>query len=143
MTWATAADVLSLTGKVVEDDVIQMATGIVEMNSGILQAATSGVTSPGTRNLEWLRRAISYQAAFMVEYPDYFSRMDVSTFTQDGASAALKTDALTLSPLAKKCIRRLSWRGTRTIQPTTGRPITSRAPYTSDDFDDNLPWKAS
>lgn len=139
MTWCTVQDVQQLTGKTVTDEDVQQATGIIEMTSGG-RVASMDPTTVTARNLDWLRRAVAYQAAFMVEYPDYFSRMDVSAFTQDGTSATIRPDGLVLSPLARRCLKRLSWRGVRTV---TARPgAGTRLPaYTSEAYDDSLAWK--
>lgn len=141
MAWASAEDVQNLTGKVVDDTVVQQATGIIEMTSGGRVASMTTV-NVSARNLDWLRRAVAYQAAFMVEYPDYFSRQDVSAMTQDGASATFRADGLVLSPLARRCLKRLSWRGVRTMQ--AGRTDTLRhiPVSTSDDYDDSLSWRS-
>lgn len=140
MVWCTAADVQALTGKVVGDEDVAQATGIIELTSGA-RVASFTTTSISNRNLDWLRRAVAYQAAWMVEHPDYFSRDDVSTFTQDGTSAAYRPDGLVLAPNARRCLKRLSWRGMRTVQAVPGRRTWSAAPYTSDDYDNNLPFQ--
>lgn len=153
--WAAALDVQQLTGKVVGDDDVLQAQAVVELLGGALVTA-AGASVLSTRNLDWLRRAVAYQAAFMVEYPDYFTRMDVSVFTQDGTSATIKADGLVLAPLARRCIKRLSWRGMRTLHPSINRtndragyrfsdapdlPTTETAAYTSSAYDDDLPWQ--
>ncbi len=141
MVWATAEDVQALTGKVVGDDVIQQATGVIELSQGGRLAALDSTTVSG-RNLDWLRRAVAYQAAWMVDQPGSFERMDVTTSTQDGASATMKPDALVLAPLARRCLKRLTWRGMRTIQPGPRAGYARLNVYTSDDYDDSLPYRS-
>jgi hypothetical protein len=156
MSWATAEDVQTLTGKVVQDSDIQQAEGAIALLSAIGRAALLDSTILSTRNLDWLRMASAYQTAWLVEQPDYFSRMDVSQMTQDGTSATLKADALVLAPLARRCLKRLSWRGVRTLTPSINRtvdrsgsrysnspdlPGTDQAVYTSSAYDDDLPYK--
>lgn len=155
MTWCTAQDVQTLTGKTVQDSDVDQATAVVELLGGAL-VASAATSILSTRNLEWLRRAVAYQAAFMVEYPDYFTRMDVSMFTQDSTSATIKSDGLVLAPLARRCLKRLSWRGVRTVRPSINRtnkragyrfsdapdiPGVEQAAYTSSSYDDDLPWQ--
>jgi hypothetical protein len=144
-SWATPDDVQSLTGKTVDDAEIDIAAGIIEVSSAIGDAATKEGVILSTRNKDWLRRATAYQAAFMADHPDYFSRMDVDSFTQDGATASIKADGLVLAPMARRCIKRLSWTGVRTVfSRDQQRPLSrfgDRPPYTSDDYDDSLPYK--
>lgn len=153
--WATAQDVQSLTGKVVDDLVVLQAQAVIELTSGG-RVASLDSTLLSTRNLDWLRRAVSYQAAWMVDQPDLFTRMDVSTMSQDGASATIRRDGLVLAPLARHCLKRLSWRGMRTIKPSINRtndragyrfsdapdlPGSVQSAYTSSAYDDDLPWE--
>lgn len=155
MVWATASDVLTLTGKTVQDADVDQAVAVVELLGGALVASAADAIL-SARNLEWLRRAVAYQCAFMVEYPDYFTRMDVSAFTQDGTSATIKADGLVLAPLARRCLKRLSWRGVRTVRPSINRtndragyrfsdapdlPGVEQGVYTSSAYDDDLPWQ--
>lgn len=153
--WATATDVAQLTGKVVQDSDVMMAQSVIEVTSGGRISAMD-TTSLSARNLDWLRRAVAYQAAFMVEFPDYFTRMDMMEMSQDGASATARTpDTFVLAPLAVRCMKRFSWRGMRTIVPSINRtvdragyrnsnapdlPDVQNAPYTSSIRDDNLDW---
>jgi hypothetical protein len=158
MTWADAVDVKALTGAVVTDALIDQATAVIELTGGG-RLAKLDPAYVSERNLDWLRRAVCYQAAFMADQPDYFARMDVSSLNQDGIQATLKGDSLILAPLARRCLKRLSWRGVRTITPsinrTTDRPgyRTSNAPDLPDVpssggfggfgaslMDDELPW---
>jgi hypothetical protein len=152
-TWATAVDVKALTGVTVSDTLIDQATAVIELTGGG-RLARLDPAFVSERNFDWLRRAVCYQAAFMAGRPDYFEAADVSSLTQDGVSAQLKGDSLILAPLARRCLKRLSWRGVRTITPsinrTTDRPgyRTSNAPDLPDVAvgygvglaDDELDW---
>lgn len=156
-TWATTQDVRDLTGVTVTDAQVMMATAVIETDGGarLVKLDDKYVSD---RNLDWLRRAVAYQAAWMIAHPDYFIRMDVANLSQDGVSATFRRDSMTLAPLAKRCLGRLSWRGTRTVTPSINRTVdrpgyrSSNAPdlpnianvpaYTSEDYDDGLPWSA-
>jgi hypothetical protein len=137
MAWATAEDVQQLTGKTVDDTLIDQATAVIEMTQGG-RVSSLGTTTVSARNLYWLKLAVAYQAAWMDAQPDYFERMDVDTFTQDGASATLRPDGLRLAPLARTALKRLSWRGMRTIHASTGR---LRVGFYSDTADDHLHYR--
>jgi hypothetical protein len=75
--------------------------------------------------------------------PDLFTRMNVKQLGQDGLSATLSGDALTLAPLAHKALNRLSWMGgTKSIplepfQPTKHRRYPVGGPVI--DYE-NEPW---
>lgn len=91
------------------------------------------------RDRYFLRLATAYQVAFMHDNPDMFSRADVTDASQDGESASFRNpDAHLLAPLARKALRRLSWRSlTLPGDRTRGRtPIN----VNSEEYDDSLPW---
>jgi hypothetical protein len=152
--WATVDDVKRLTGKDLTGDAIDQATAVIELTGGG-RLAKLDPAYVSERNFDWLRRAVCYQAAFMDAHPDYFERMDVASLSQDGVSASLKGDSLILAPLARRCLKRLSWRGVRTITPSINR-TTDRAGYRTSNapdlpdvasigfgaslIDDELPW---
>lgn len=154
--WATVDDVATLTGRTIDQAGVAQATAVIELTNGGRQAMLDpDWVSP--RVLDWLRRAVAYQAAWMASQPDYFERMDLKSLSQDGVAAVFKGDSILLAPLAKRCLNRLPWRGTRTITPSINRTVDkagyrdSNAPdlpdvptpaYVSDDFDDALPWQA-
>jgi hypothetical protein len=74
----------------------------------------------------WLARAVAYQAAFMVEHPDLFSLLDADSISQDGQGMSGRGAWLSLAPLAKSSIRRLSWKGThstRALAPGEARTV--------------------
>lgn len=111
-TWATTADVQALTGvAVISTD---SANAIVEMHAGRVYATASAHT--GTRDTEWMRRAVAYQAAWMAAQPDLFSRLDFTQVGKErGSPVALAESAMTLAPLARVALRRVSWLKTRSL----------------------------
>jgi hypothetical protein len=153
--WATPDDVAALTGATVTD--AQIADG--DRRHRAHQRRPSAAMDPtwvSPRVLDWLRRAVAYQTAWILAHPDYFERMDLKSLSQDGVSAVFKGDSIILAPLARRCLNRLPWRGTRTITPSINRtadragyrdsnapdlPDVAAPAYTSDDFDDALPWQ--
>lgn len=136
MAWATVADVTSITGLTVTPATLAIARGVIETLTGLFE----GVDRPDTtdRDREWLKRAVAYQAAFVKDNPDLFSRIDVTSASQDGEAVAFRNvDAHLLAPLARKCIRRLSWR-----QPTRQREAgPTPVNVLSEEYDDSLPWR--
>lgn len=107
--------------------VCSVAAGIIR--STYLTTAAPGLdnhpmrTDITRRDLYWLRQAVAFQAAWLADTPDYLERNDVDSASQDGQSAAFKPDALVVAPLVKRALKRLSWRGTRSIRPV---PVDER-----------------
>jgi hypothetical protein len=112
-TWATVDDVISLTGADVSSTQLARANAAIELHTGRLY--TDAATRTGTRDLEWMRRACAYQAAWMLSQPDMFARLDLSAVTQEGRAVGLKEHALVLAPLAKRALARVSWLRSRSL----------------------------
>lgn len=112
--WCTAADVLNFTGVTVTDQQALNGQALIELAQGFVGGLPDDVwVSP--RDLEWLKRATAYQCVWMLSQPALFTRMDFTALNQDGESSILRDSALYLSPLARKAIQRLSWKGTRSV----------------------------
>lgn len=127
----TAADVLALTGQTVTDAQITQAQGIISVKCGrdlsdalIFTGTGLAVLVPFSRDQRLLKAAVAYQAAWMNAHPDTFLASDITQMTADGTSAAYKETGLYLAPLARVCLRRLSWQRTRSIH-------VDRAPVTA------------
>jgi len=136
--WATIADVTSKTGVTATEQQRTIAVGVLETVTGLIEE----VERPGIsdRDRYFLKLATCYQTAFVVDNPDLFSRADVTSASQDGESASFRNpDSHLLAPLARKSIRRLSWRGIRALRPGGG--TDPKIPVTDlDELDDRLPW---
>lgn len=109
MAWCTGADVVALTGKPADEEKIQIAQAHIELFVGRTEALATAELS--TKDLEWLRRAVAYQAVWLEGQADIDTRLNVIQMAQDGQQATLVGDALVLAPLAKMAIRKLSWMG--------------------------------
>lgn len=136
--WATIEDVDEVTGKTVTEKERGIAVRSLEPLIGVIEAVDRPDISD--RDRYWLKLATCYQAAFVLDNPDLFSRADVTSASQDGESANFRNvDAHLLAPLARKCIRRLSWRGlTRSRDRAAQRgPLN----ILSEEYDDSLAWK--
>jgi hypothetical protein len=132
--WATVADVHTLTGKTVTQEVRDQAAATIELHTGAIEAVER--TDITDRDRYWLKLAVAYQAAWLP--PDLFERNDVDAAAQDGESASFRPDAHTLGPLARKALKRLSWRGPRAI--LLGASTSTDLSVTSERYDDLLPW---
>ncbi len=136
--WATIADVDEVTGRTVTAKERGIAVRSLEPIIGVIEAVDRPDISD--RDRYWLKLATCYQAAFVLDNPDLFSRADVTSASQDGESANFRNvDAHLLAPLARKCIRRLSWRSlTRSKDRAAQRGPTN---ILSEEYDDSLAWK--
>jgi hypothetical protein len=135
--WATIADVAMLTGKTVTDEQRTQAVATLELHVGLIEAVEREDVSD--RDRHWLKLATAYQAAWLAAQADAFERNDVAQASQDGESASFRPDAHTLAPLARKAIKRLSWRGARSIIPAAS--VLARVSTTSEAYDNRLPWR--
>lgn len=119
MSWATPAEAASILGSLVQTPVTQSdldaANSINEVYVGVVESARAKL---GGRDLRLLKKAESYQAAWMQGQVDLASRSDVDLVTQDGLQYSKgDPDSHVLAPLAAASIRRLSWMRTRTYDP--------------------------
>lgn len=136
--WATIADVLALTGKTIVALDRTMAVNAIELHTGFIEVVER--VDMTDRDRYWLKLAVCYQAAWLLTQPDYLERNNVSSVSQDGQSTTGNPDWLTLAPLARKAIKRMSIKGPRTI--VVGREERlGRLNVLSDAYDDSLPWE--
>lgn len=136
--WATIADVATLTGKTVTAPQLVQAVASLEVVVGLIEAVERPDIS--ARDRYFLKLATCYQAAWIAAQPDLYERNDVASAGQDGESATFRPDAHVLAPLARKAIKRLSWRGPRTLI-TPRADARGRVDTTSEEYDDSLAWK--
>lgn len=136
-TWATTGDVTDITGATVDDAAVRRAEATIELHAGTIARLTVDVV--GARDRYWLQQAVAYQAGWEAEQAGLYSRSDVSSVGQDGQQVQFKPDGQVLAPLAKRALKRLSWKGTRTTNPgTLTRNLGARMP---DDVDDSHDWR--
>lgn len=138
MSWATTTDVLNMTGTTVTDAEVTQAQYLVEMFADVTEdSSDSGFVS--SKNLRLLKLAVAYQAAWIVQHPDVFSVIDVTSATQDGMSWTIDNPgSAVMAPLARMAIARLSWKRNRSIyiRPMGGR--RNYVPLTLNDEDVDL-----
>lgn len=113
MAWATTNDANTLTGIACAEDELLYAQAMIELFIGRTESLATAELS--ARDLEWLRRAVVYQAVWLKTNPDAVQRIEVSELSQDGVSGTLTGDALVLAPLARRAINKLSWKGSRSV----------------------------
>ena len=110
MSWATADDVVTITGEEATQKGLALAQTIIELFSGANESSSdAGLVSP--RNLRNLQRAVAFQAVWNDAHPDLLEVMDVEGVSQDGLNATYaNVNAHLLAPFASRYINRLSWR---------------------------------
>jgi hypothetical protein len=115
--WATPKDVEDLTGLVgISEADIAIAQGIVDLHSSI-DSDMLQVQLLWPKDISRLRKATAYQTKFMSTQVDLLGRQDVKTISQDGISATFATlDSVTLGPLARLAISKLSWKRPRPLR---------------------------
>lgn len=137
MVWATAEDVKALTGVVLTSEegetpaeLIQ-AEAVISLKLGVIPGEAPRI---GGRDGHFIRSAVAYQAAWLRDQPDLFTRLDVDALSQDGQSVTPRGDGLVLAPLAKLALRRVSWRApSRSITASTSGRVSGS------DLEDYLP----
>lgn len=137
--WATVQDVKTLTGRDLTDVDLALAVTALELHTGLIEAVER--TDMSGRDLYWLKLAVGYQAVWLLAQPDYLERNAVSSVAQDGQSASAgNPDWLTLAPLARKALKRLSWRSARSIV-ISHEDRRTRLNVLSEAYDDSLAWR--
>lgn len=112
-TWATPGDVLGLTGQEVDDNLVLTANTIIEILGARLYVLS--VAKTGAHDLEWMKRAVAFEAVWITGQPDFFTRLDVNAITEGRRSIGVKDLSMVLAPMAKMALRRVSWLRTRSL----------------------------
>jgi hypothetical protein len=113
--FATTAQVKTITGKNVDNALIQRAQYVIEAYIGKFESELTD-----TRDLEVLKRATAYQTAYMLNNEDIvFEQMSVSTTGQNDAYTTFKPGDTTspfIAPMAVMICNRLSFMKSRSIK---------------------------
>jgi hypothetical protein len=140
-SWASAADVLGLTGTTVTDAQVSQANTIVEMHAGRTYSVSS--TRTGSRDTEWMRRAVAYQAVWAKSQPDLYTRLDFTQVGKDsGTPVGITESAMTLAPLARMALKRVSWLKSRSLHVRSPFVDGSGPIGLTDADDSSLAWTA-
>lgn len=149
-TWATPAEASAITGQTIVQSQLDTAYHVIEMFAGVVIDARANLVN---RDLRLLKKAESYQAAWMAAQVDLTGRSDADLVSQDGLQYSKgDQDMHILGPLAKKALTKLSWARTRTWDPLTpGQALALRnkitaetmGTYGTDDLEDDPfhPWE--
>lgn len=122
----TIAEVKSTLGVDVEQHHLTMAHADVDRLSGVDLDDESVMSRVRPRDLKHIKWAIAWQAAWLSSQIEIHARMDVAEISGSSSDGGIKTrDELTqiLSPQARSCLERLSWKKRRTTAvPASSRP---------------------
>lgn len=119
-TWATVDDVATYTGTQVTAAQLAQAQAAIDVAAGRSIDVYSSLRS---RDLYYLKLATAYQAAWMAAQPDIFTRTEVKQSAGDGMSVQYGDGALVLAPLARRALRRVSWRRSRSVRAVSRTDI--------------------
>lgn len=140
-TWATVAEVYSITGARPTDTQLNTAGAVVNIFANRSVSASAGMSA---RDLYWLKHAVAWQAVFEAANPGLNQRSLVAGVSQDGVSANYVNEAsVVLAPLAQRAIRNLSWKGSRTLLPQKVGQLRSGVltDYTMESTDASQVWE--
>jgi hypothetical protein len=119
--WATISDVANVTGSSVSNATLLDANEIIQIFSGRTTATPR--TAMKARDLEWLKKAVAWQAAWLPEQPGYKARHWIKEIIQDGtnivyvgSSEPANPAMVALAPLAARALKNLSWMAGRSIK---------------------------
>lgn len=116
-TWATPTEATAITGQTINQAQLDVAYHIIETFAGVIIDARPNLRP---RDLRLLKKAESYQAAWMAAQIDLTGRSDATTVSQDGLQYSKgDVDMHILGPLAKAALVKLSWNRTRTLDALT------------------------
>jgi hypothetical protein len=113
--FANITEVKTITGKIVKADLVQRAQYAIEAYVGKFEAEVTN-----TKDIEVLKRAVAYQAAYMLNNEDIvFEQMAVSTTGQNDAYTSFKQgDSISpfIAPMAVMICAKLSFMRSRSIK---------------------------
>lgn len=114
LTWASVVDVANMTAITVTQAQLIAAQAVIDLHSETTVNARINIRP---RDRWRLKQAVAYQAAWMSESPDLFTRKEITSAGHAATSFAY-TDAesVTLSPLAKAALSKLAWKRTRSVR---------------------------
>lgn len=116
-TWASPAEASAITGQTITQAQLDVAYHVIEMYAGAVVDSRANLAN---RDHRLLKKAESYQAAWMAAQIDLTGRSDATLVSQDGLQYSKGSEDMhILGPLAKKALVKLSWMRTRTIDPLT------------------------
>jgi hypothetical protein len=122
--------VLAVTGTTYTAGQIMSAQQVLNLHTNYTPEVSGANMQP--QDLFWLRYALAYQTAWMASQPGLFARNAVADVSQDGVGAHyVDENALTLAPLARRSIKQLSWKKSRSLRVRTPF-VDDQTPLSSD-----------
>ena len=113
--FATADDVLDLTGFTADRKDIKLAQAIVEAYAGRVEADVDNASDK-----VWLKYATAWQTAYMAnDKASIFEQANVQSINQNKVFIQIGDNDYYISPLATKAVSRLSWVRSRSISTAT------------------------
>jgi hypothetical protein len=120
--FVTINEIKTITGKTVKADLLQRSQYVIEAYVGKFEDEVTD-----EKDLEILKRAVAYQAAYMINNEDVvYEQMSVSTTMQNDASTTFKPGDTTspfIAPMAVMVCNKLTFVRSRSIY--TGRATQS------------------
>jgi hypothetical protein len=112
--FTTTAEVKTITGKIVDAALVARAQYVIEAYVGKFEAEVTD-----TKDDEILKRAVAYQAAYMLNNEDIvYEQMAVSTTGQNDAYTSFKQDDSAspfIAPMAVMICNKLSFMRSRSV----------------------------
>jgi len=142
-TWATVADVLSITGETVTEEQIQQAGYVIETWANRTYEMADRLRP---RDRHWMKVATAYQVVWQISQPGYLTNLtNVTDYNQDGMLTRFdsKVDQ-SLAPMASRSLKNLSWKISRTLRtPDVNQPVgvdPTLIDYTHESSDELSAW---
>jgi hypothetical protein len=126
-TWATASDVQQYTGITVTDEQVATAGYVIDLFSGRpysfswTEASTNETIvynwwqNVGATDFYYMKLAVCYETIWIMQQPDLMTRLDLREVPTTREPLKVEANALTLGPLAKKALSRVSWLRSRAL----------------------------
>lgn len=116
-SWASLGDVTAITGVSVSALEIAQAQSIIDLVTNRTPAASASMR---LRDIEWLKRAVCYQAVWIDAQPDLFTRSSMLEVAQDAVTGKYASKAsIYLAPLAERALKNVSWLRSRSLRVRT------------------------
>jgi hypothetical protein len=126
--FTTATEVKTITGKIVDAALVSRAQYVIEAYIGKFEAEVTD-----TKDEEILKRAVAYQAAYMLNNEDIvYEQMAVSTTGQSDAYTTFKQGDSTspfIAPLAVMICNKLSFLRARSIYTGRSNDVVSEVEW--------------
>lgn len=145
-TWATVTEAQGIT----HDQTLAQADVDFAEETILLYSERTPEDRIKTRDLFWLKRAVSWQATWQMSQPGYRERSNAKQVSQDGTRViwadpeeALNPALYMLAPNALRALKNCSWFKTRSVRFRPSRPHRSEDnPFPWDyKSNDSHPWE--